>query len=143
MKKKFFCIVVLFIVGLSAVYAQNNQTLNAGQVFTANMTAGAVHTYRIQLGTDAAYFIELQDNDNADGDGYADLRISVRHSEDAWFRDRINEQDINRVRLYNIKNPNLASGGDTSIAFFPNSYYIIEVRGYDDSSRGSYKIAFY
>ena len=136
MKKRYFLVILLFVISVSIIQAQTNQTLTAGQVFTANLAPGAVHTYRIQLGTDLVYFIEIEDMDN--NSSLVDVIVSVRHSEDAWFRGRINERDTNRIRLSNIKT---GSGGDLS--FFPNSWYVIEVKGIDNTSRGTYRIAFY
>ena len=144
MKKKLFFVLIILIISISAIHAQTNQVLVAGQVFTANLTPGAVHTYRIQLGTDPLYYIELEDWDINSNN--VDVVISVRHLEDAWFRERIDNQDANTICLYNIKNPISFLGadeGDASLAFIPNSWYIIEIRGYDSGARGTYRIVFY
>ena len=136
MKKRCFFVGALLVIGFSVVHAQTNQTLTIGQVFSANITENAVHTYRIQLGTDPIYYIRWEDLDNTSTQGYADIAVTVKHSDDAFYRGRINQQDKSGIRLISIKNP--VFSGD--LAFFPNSWYIIEVYG---KSGGTYKIIFF
>ena len=143
MKKYYFFMLVLLIVGISAVYAQTNQPLTAGQVFTANMTYGAVHTYRVQLGTAPVYIIAWEDIDNSASSGCADIVVGVRH-ETSFFGGGVDVSDsgnfgTNMHRLMDIKNPALYSMGE---GFIQNNWYIIEVRGLGNST-GTYKIVFF
>jgi hypothetical protein len=137
MKKNYFLMLALFIMGISAIYAQTNQTLNAGQVFTANLAAGAVHTYRIQLAADPLYHIFFQEGDETD------IIVSVRHSGNEFYQPSfgVDGDGIFSIRLYDIKNPIFSSG--SQLGFFRNSSYIIEVQGFVDTSKGTYKIVFY
>ncbi|MDR2965289.1 MAG: hypothetical protein LBU88_05900 [Treponema sp.] len=153
MKKIFLIVLILFVAGISVVAGQSTQpqTLTQGQVFTATMTPGAVHTYRIQLRGDAEYFIAWDDYDtNSD---LVDIIVGVRG--DNWGQYLIGMQDsgnagrnlhrmVNRNHRSNKRNPlNIQSGEGGQAEFSPNTEHIIEVRGYNDSSSGTYRIVFY
>jgi hypothetical protein len=136
MEKRSFFVLALVVIGISVANAQSNQALTAGQVFSATIADGAVHTYRIQLGNDPIYYIRWEeDNSGNKKQGLADISVTVRHSDDAFYRGRYS-QDSGGIRLNNIKNP--VFSGD--LLFFPNSLYIIEVQG---STGGTYKIVFF
>jgi hypothetical protein len=137
MKKNCFLVLGFLVICVSAVNAQNNQSLTAGQVFSANLSAGAVHTYRIQLGSDPIYHISFEE-------GTADIVVSVKHFQNEFYQPSIIKRDEDgsfTFRLYDIKNPIFASG--SHLGFFRNSTYIIEVQGYESSVTGTYKIVFF
>jgi hypothetical protein len=150
MKKMYFFVLVFFLTGIAVVSAQTS--LSQGQVFTANMTTGAVHTYRIQLRGDAEYFIAWEDSDNTRGDGFADVMVGVRGSE--WGQYLIEVQDsgnfgknvhrlVNRNSPGTKRNPLDVQSGEEGAVFSSNTEHIIEVRGYGNENSGPYKIVFY
>ena len=154
MKRIYFFVLVLFVAGISTVTGQTNQRLTQGQIFTGNITPGAVHTYTIRLGNDSEYFIAWDDWDT--NDDFVDVIVGVRG--DQWGQYLINVQDsgnfgLNVHRLVNQnaantkKNPlnfqrhELDSRGQEE--FVPGNEYIFEVRGYDGSASGAYRVVFY
>ena len=157
MKKVYFFLLVLFVIGISSVAGQAHQTLTPRQIFTATMTPGAVHTYRIQLRSDAEYFISWDDWDT--NNDHADITVGVRGSQ--WGQYLIPVQDsgnydLNVHRLVNQNNRNRSNQstkvnplnlpkheGDDEAVFVPNSEYIIEVRGWGEDANGTYRIVFY
>jgi hypothetical protein len=154
MKKVYFFMFVLFVLGVSAVAGRESQTLTHGHISIGNMTPGAVHTYRILPGNDAEYYIAWDDYDtNYD---FADIIVGVRGEE--WGQYLIDVQDhgnfgrnlhrlVNQNHQGTKRNPlNLATEEwDESgpPEFVPNREYIIEVRGWNRSSSGAYRIVFY
>jgi hypothetical protein len=152
MKRMYFFALMLFIAGIAAVTGQATQTLTQGQIFTGNMTPGAVHTYRMQLRNDAEYFISWDDSDTNGNDNYADLIVGIRGEQ--WGQYLIDVQDsgnygqnlhrlVNRSLPSTKRNPLNISGSVQPNGFNPNSEYIIEVRGYSESPSGTYRIVFY
>ena len=110
-------------------------------VHTATINAGETHTYSIFLHSDPVYYICWEDADNVNDTEYADILVGIRHTSDEFYHSHINPADngnfgINRHRLLNLKS---AEGTASAFRFIPNSWYIIEVKGYDTSS-GTYKI---
>ena len=156
MKKLYFFLLVLFVAGIATVSGQTHQTLTQGQIFTATLEAGEVHTYRIQLGNDAEYFIAWDDADTSyERGGIADVRVGVRGEQ--WGQYLIDVLDYgnfgqNVHRLMNSNHPsakvnplnNLRSErGRSGDVYVQNNEYIIEVRGYGRTSSGTYSIVFY
>lgn len=157
MKKIYVLLLVLFVMGVSSVSGQTNQALTQGQIFTGTMTPGAVHTFRMQLRTDAEYFISWDDSDTNYSGDYADIIVGVRG--DNWGQYLVDVMDggnfgrnvhrlINQNQQNTKRNPlNLPIDewdyyGEQA-EFAPNREYIIEVRGYNRSSSGTYRIVFY
>ena len=151
MKKMLLFVVVLLVAGIFQVAGQSNQTLAEGQIFTAHMSPGAVHTYLIRIRGDAEYYVAWDDSDTeytVDNGAFADIVVGIRGG--GWGQYMIEVQDsgnydrnvhrlINQSHLSTKRNPlNPASSG-----FAANTEYIVEVRGYGDSSSGTYRIVFY
>jgi hypothetical protein len=109
---------------------QNSQTLTAGKEFSTKLAPGAIHTYRIRLGTNPNYIIEWGDSDNRRGD-YADIKVGLKKEGASKYIIPVDDdgnEDENKHRVN---------------GFDKNSWYIIEVQGYDEDESGSYSIMFY
>jgi hypothetical protein len=151
MKKMYFFALMLLVAGISVLAGQTNQPLTQGQIYTGNMTSGAVHTFRVQLRGDAEYFIAWDDSDTNSSDGYADLVVGVRGQEWGQYLIEVQDSGNSGQNLHRMVNQNHQStkrnplniSRNVAGGFNPNTEYIIEVRGYSDSSSGRYRIVFY
>ena len=151
MKKPYFFLPALLVLAIASAHGQTRQeALTEGRIVTATLAAGEVHTYGIRLGNDDRYFIAWDDYDTSDG--FADITVGVMDvamgqclidlMDDGNF-----DFNVHRLSISGDKtNPLLAhrrSGEDGGAAFVSNGEYVIVVRGYDESSSGTYRIVFY
>jgi len=143
MKVKYLLVWALLVICISACSGQKVPTIAEGKTITATLMPGEIHTYRIRLKNKNVYIIEWDDSDTSSYSYYADIKVGLRKDGDSNYLISVSDSGNlgdNKHRVDNIKSNVVSRNADY---FVPNSWYIVEVRGYSSSGSGTYTITFY
>jgi hypothetical protein len=121
--------------------SRNYIQLYASTTFTsATLRQGETHYYRIYLETDPYYDIIWRDSDNTGGmSNPADIIVGIRKEGATNYLLPVSDDGSFGLNNHRVYRP--TESGNPK--FDTNNWYIIEVRGYFNSSQGNYQIRFY